>query len=139
MAAEAPAGATAWVQRTVTLPQHKRGCHIITNKIYDAIPEITEFEVGGAQGLRIWARGSSGATNTQPTQPTHHPTRHAHHTRVTPPHPPKVGLANLFLLHTSASLTINENASPDVLLDLNVRRLCRMVYGVVWYSTANCL
>ena len=32
----------------------------------------------------------------------------------------QVGLANLFILHTSASLTINENASPDVLLDLNV-------------------
>jgi thiamine phosphate synthase YjbQ (UPF0047 family) len=33
-----------------------------------------------------------------------------------------VGLANLFLLHTSASLTINENASPDVPLDLAVSR-----------------
>lgn len=29
------------------------------------------------------------------------------------------GLANFFILHTSASLTINENASPDVPLDLN--------------------
>lgn len=28
-------------------------------------------------------------------------------------------MANFFLLHTSASLTINENASPDVPLDLN--------------------
>jgi len=27
--------------------------------------------------------------------------------------------ANFFILHTSASLTINENASPDVPLDLN--------------------
>lgn len=33
--------------------------------------------------------------------------------------PLQVGMANLFLLHTSASLTINENASPDVPLDLN--------------------
>ena len=31
----------------------------------------------------------------------------------------EVGLANFFLMHTSASLTINENASPDVPLDLN--------------------
>jgi secondary thiamine-phosphate synthase enzyme len=31
----------------------------------------------------------------------------------------KVGTANLFMMHTSASLTINENASPDVPLDLN--------------------
>ena len=33
----------------------------------------------------------------------------------------QVGLCNLFVQHTSASLTINENASPDVPLDLNVR------------------
>jgi len=30
----------------------------------------------------------------------------------------EVGLANIFIQHTSASLTINENASPDVPLDL---------------------
>jgi len=30
----------------------------------------------------------------------------------------EVGLANLFIMHTSASLTINENASPDVPLDM---------------------
>lgn len=30
----------------------------------------------------------------------------------------RVGLLNLFLLHTSASLTINENADPDVPADL---------------------
>ena len=35
----------------------------------------------------------------------------------------QVGLCNLFVQHTSASLTINENASPDVPLDLNVRRV----------------
>ena len=29
-----------------------------------------------------------------------------------------VGMMNLFLKHTSASLTINENASPDVRIDL---------------------
>ena len=31
----------------------------------------------------------------------------------------KVGLLNVFVQHTSASLTINENADPDVLYDLN--------------------
>jgi len=31
----------------------------------------------------------------------------------------KVGLLNVFLQHTSASLTINENADPDVLVDLD--------------------
>lgn len=30
----------------------------------------------------------------------------------------RVGLLNLFLQHTSASLTINENADPDVQVDL---------------------
>ena len=30
----------------------------------------------------------------------------------------EVGLCNFFIQHTSASLTINENASPDVPLDL---------------------
>jgi secondary thiamine-phosphate synthase enzyme len=30
----------------------------------------------------------------------------------------RVGLLNLFLQHTSASLTLNENASPEVQLDL---------------------
>ena len=30
----------------------------------------------------------------------------------------KVGMMNLFLKHTSASLTINENASPDVRIDM---------------------
>jgi secondary thiamine-phosphate synthase enzyme len=29
----------------------------------------------------------------------------------------RVGLAHLFILHTSASLTLNENASPDVRAD----------------------
>lgn len=30
----------------------------------------------------------------------------------------EIGLANFFILHTSASLTLNENASSDVPLDL---------------------
>ena len=31
----------------------------------------------------------------------------------------RIGLLNVFIAHTSASLTINENADPDVLYDLN--------------------
>lgn len=30
----------------------------------------------------------------------------------------KIGIANIFIKHTSASLTINENVSPDVLRDM---------------------
>jgi secondary thiamine-phosphate synthase enzyme len=32
----------------------------------------------------------------------------------------KIGMCNLFIQHTSASLTVNENADPDVRLDLEV-------------------
>ncbi|MBO4985269.1 MAG: YjbQ family protein, partial [Bacteroides sp.] len=31
---------------------------------------------------------------------------------------PKVGLLNLFIQHTSAALSINENADPDVRVDM---------------------
>ena len=34
------------------------------------------------------------------------------------PELPKVGLMNVFIKHTSAALTINENADPDVQIDL---------------------
>ena len=34
------------------------------------------------------------------------------------PELPKVGLINIFIKHTSAALTINENADPDVQIDL---------------------
>lgn len=34
------------------------------------------------------------------------------------PELPKVGLMNIFIKHTSAALTINENADPDVRIDL---------------------
>ena len=34
------------------------------------------------------------------------------------PELPKVGLLNIFIKHTSAALTINENADPDVQIDL---------------------
>lgn len=30
----------------------------------------------------------------------------------------QTGLAHIFIMHTSASLTLNENASPDVLVDM---------------------
>lgn len=36
------------------------------------------------------------------------------------PELPKVGMMNIFIKHTSAALTINENADPDVQIDLAV-------------------
>lgn len=62
-----------WNQRTVHLPAHPRGFHLITREVVAALPELARIEVG---------------------------------------------LLHLFLQHTSASLTINENADPDVPADL---------------------
>ena len=62
-----------WTQRTVTLPAHKRGFHLITREIMAELPELARIGVG---------------------------------------------LLHVFIQHTSASLTINENADPDVPADL---------------------
>ena len=61
------------VQRTISLPQQRRGCHLITKSIVDAIPELRRF---------------------------------------------KTGSLNIFLQHTSASITINENCCSDVRTDM---------------------
>lgn len=50
------------VQKTITLPQYPRGCHVITRRIYEALPELGSFEVGLAnifseQRERRWGRG----------------------------------------------------------------------------------
>ena len=62
-----------WVQHQVTLPAHRRGLHLVTREVVDAIPELRSL---------------------------------------------RVGLLHVFLQHTSASLTLNENADPDVRVDL---------------------
>jgi secondary thiamine-phosphate synthase enzyme len=62
-------------QKQIQLPPFRRGCHLVTNYIVDAIPEIRDLSCG---------------------------------------------LLNCFLQHTSASLTINENADPDVRKDLDM-------------------
>ena len=61
-----------WIQRTVRLPSHRRGFHLITRDILQAVPELGSLRVGWMQ---------------------------------------------VFIQHTSASLTINENADPDVRVD----------------------
>ena len=63
----------AWIQRAIVLPQMKRGFHLITRHLVEALPELAAMEVG---------------------------------------------LLHVFLQHTSASLTINENADPDVPRDM---------------------
>ncbi|MEZ6066849.1 MAG: secondary thiamine-phosphate synthase enzyme YjbQ [Planctomycetaceae bacterium] len=62
-----------WTQRTITLPSARRGFHLITRPVVDALPELRSVSIG---------------------------------------------LLHVFIKHTSASLTINENADPDVRTDL---------------------
>jgi secondary thiamine-phosphate synthase enzyme len=61
-----------WIQRTLRLPPVRRGFHLITGQIVDAVPELSSISIGWIQ---------------------------------------------VFIQHTSASLTINENADPDVRVD----------------------
>ena len=65
--------ATEWHQGNVSLPAMKRGCHLVTDYVLDALPQLRACQVG---------------------------------------------LLHVFIRHTSASLTINENADPDVPRDL---------------------
>lgn len=62
-----------WLQQNILLTAKKRGFHLITNEILQALPVLQTIECG---------------------------------------------LLHLFIKHTSASLTINENADPTVRQDL---------------------
>jgi secondary thiamine-phosphate synthase enzyme len=59
-------------QKEIQLPSYTRGCHLITDQLIAAIPEIRQIKTGQFQA---------------------------------------------FIKHTSASLTINENADPTVRID----------------------
>ncbi|RXK80776.1 secondary thiamine-phosphate synthase enzyme YjbQ [Filimonas effusa] len=59
-------------QQAISLKERKRGFHLITNEIVQALPEISKL---------------------------------------------KAGMCQVFIRHTSASLTINENADPTVRMD----------------------
>ena len=61
-----------WLSRDITLRARRRGFHLVTGEVVDALPELRDL---------------------------------------------RVGLCHLFIRHTSASLTLNENASPDVRRD----------------------
>lgn len=63
----------SWVQRHITLGPFRRGFHLVTRQIVDALPELSQFRVGQLQ---------------------------------------------VFIQHTSASLTISENADVEVRSDL---------------------
>jgi secondary thiamine-phosphate synthase enzyme len=61
------------IQKSLTLKGFRRGFHLITKDIEEALPELKDFYAG---------------------------------------------MLNIFIRHTSASLTINENADPSVRSDL---------------------
>ncbi len=63
----------AWHRRHFSLPAYRRGFHLITEAIVEALPELDQIQVG---------------------------------------------MLHVFIQHTSASLTINENADADVRTDL---------------------
>jgi secondary thiamine-phosphate synthase enzyme len=62
-----------WYQHFMQLPAFRRGFHLITPQVVQALPELATI---------------------------------------------RLGLLHVFIEHTSASLTINENADPDVPADL---------------------
>jgi secondary thiamine-phosphate synthase enzyme len=62
-----------WIQRPLRLPPHRRGFHLVTHSVVNALPEMDTLSAG---------------------------------------------LLHVFIQHTSASLTINENADADVPVDL---------------------
>lgn len=66
---------TVWMQQELRLKPVRRGFHLITNEVLQALPELRRI---------------------------------------------KIGLLHVFIMHTSASVTINENADPDVPRDLEM-------------------
>lgn len=65
----------SWWQHAMQLGPYRRGFHLVTDRIVQAVPELEQIEIGWLQ---------------------------------------------LFLQHTSASITINENADPTVRPDLEL-------------------
>lgn len=61
------------MRKKVRLQRYERGFHLITDEVYQAVPELSSITIG---------------------------------------------MANIFLCHTSASLSINENADPSVRGDM---------------------
>ena len=89
------------MSKTIELPPYPRGSHVITRPLLQRLPEIVEFEVGLANFfIKVCTFFDIYASSSRPA------------------HTPWVVVAPYALQHTSASLTINENASPDVPLDL---------------------
>ena len=35
-----------WIQREITIPAKKRGCHLITDEFLKLVPEIEQIQIG---------------------------------------------------------------------------------------------
>jgi len=66
---------TTWMQQELRLKPLRRGFHLITDEVLQALPELRRL---------------------------------------------KTGMLQVFIMHTSASVTINENADPDLPRDLEM-------------------
>ncbi len=81
-----------WIQRTLRLSARRRGFHLITREVEQALPELSSVEVG---------------------------------------------MLHLFIQHTSASLTLNENADASVRADFE-RHFSESVPEQAAYWTHTC-
>jgi secondary thiamine-phosphate synthase enzyme len=81
-------GELMWFQKEFSLPEKRRGFHLVTDEIIAAVPELKSI---------------------------------------------RCGLLHLFILHTSASLTINENADPTVRADLESHFNIHVPEGAPYY------
>lgn len=68
MAAAPPATATApkWAQKTITLPPHKRGCHLITPKVFRFFPcffYVSSFFLSNLNCLSLTGHGTKRMIN----------------------------------------------------------------------------
>jgi len=97
------------MQKTVRLGARPRGVHLVTRELYDLVPEVS-----GARPPP--QRPAAPRGRPRPLLPRPPP-------RATSPLPQildyEVGLCHVWILHTSASLSVNENADPTVRQDLN--------------------
>ena len=87
----------AWFQHTVTIRAPQRGFHLISNDILKQINPGSNILPIFLFSFIYFHQRNLSRTDLKKI---------------------RIGMANIFLQHTSASLTINENADPDVRKDM---------------------
>ena len=95
-------------RKTITVQAPSRGCHLITDAIYEGVPELGTPRHPPS---RPWCPNQT-LLSLSPSSPFTVLLVSCRTGEYS------VGMANLFIQHTSASLTINENCDPDVRVDM---------------------